>query len=138
VVVVLALIAVAMTLFGVWAQASLRQQRQLRHREIELQTHRLAEAGVARARAQLAVNPEFSGETWNIPAEQLGGRHAALVTLDTERPPNRNDAIVQVTAEYPAGATRRVRHTETVVIELKPATRAADPASDSTESGEQP
>src|SRR5262245_45121579 len=51
------------------------------------QARLLADAGAARARARLARDPAYEGETWSIPAGELGGPDAATVVVAIEKRP---------------------------------------------------
>lgn len=111
IVAVVVLLAVAMTLFGIWAKSALRGQRLLRQRALDVQARRLAEAGIWRVAAQLSRDAKFSGETWSVPAESLGGPYAASVEIRVEPADDHANALVRATAEHPAGAVHRARHT---------------------------
>ena len=138
VIVVLALLAVATTLFGVWARAAIRQERQLRQREYQVQSYRLAGAGIGRAIARLAEDPDYTGETWNISAEDLAGRHAARVRITTDPSASGESALVRVTAEHPADAVYLVRHTVEANVPLSDSTAAAELNDETSETGDEP
>jgi hypothetical protein len=107
------LLAVAMTLFGLWAKAAVREYRQLEYRQQELQATRLAEAGVGRGMARLASDPAYEGETWTIPAADLDRPQGAEVHIRVVPSPDADQpAHVEATADFPAGAVRRARHTK--------------------------
>ena len=116
IVVVVVLFAVSLALFGIWAQAAIGQHRRLRNEQLRLQAVRLAEAGVSRALARRAADPQYMKETWSVPASALGGPRAAEVRIRIE--PTADDAALRVeaTAEYPAGATRRAQITRRIEI----------------------
>ena len=113
-VVVVVLLAMSMAVFGVWARSAVREHRWLDGEALRLEAGRLAEAGVARAIARRAVDPEYAIETWQIAAADLNGRHAAEVRIRITPA----DAALRVaaTADYPAGAVRRARVTNQVEI----------------------
>lgn len=79
----------------------------------------LAESALQRAGSQLAADNEYSGETWRIGTDQLGGKHAAMVTITVkpvEGKPNRRLVLVQ--ADYPDHPTHRVRRTKQTTVDL--------------------
>ena len=108
---VLVLLVISVTLFGLWAQAIVREYQQVAGQELRLQAERLAEAGLSRALARRAADPAYEGETWSVPADALGGRWAAEVRLRVvpgdDGAPDRYEAQ----AEVPVGATRHVQLT---------------------------
>jgi type II secretory pathway component PulK len=63
----------------------------------------LAEGGAERASAKLAADPAYGGETWDVPAEALDGRHAAEVRIAVA-PAAAGARRVTVTARYPKDA----------------------------------
>src|SRR5436305_2022668 len=78
----------------------------LRNEERTLQAEWLAEPALRRASARLADDPKYAGETWSIPAEDLGGPDPGAVTI-VVRPRDGEDAgrlvDVEVLADFPAG-----------------------------------
>lgn len=85
----------------------------------DAQTLWLVQAGLSKARARLAATAEYAGETWEIPAEELDGRHPGRVVIAIERSEDRPaDLGIAVRAIYPAdeeltrsARSRRVIHT---------------------------
>jgi type II secretory pathway pseudopilin PulG len=138
VIVVLALLAVAMTLFGIWTRSAVRAERQLRQRELQLQCQRLAQAGVARAVARRSSDPSYSGETWNVPAEDLGGRHASSVQITVAPIADGDSVEVRATSIHPVGRVFHVRHTEEARVPVTPSSSTDEPVNQSSESGETP
>ncbi|HEV8072280.1 MAG TPA: hypothetical protein VGP76_31475 [Planctomycetaceae bacterium] len=62
-------------------QAALGEQRYLSRLELQSQGEWAAEAGLSRARAQLAKSARYSGETWTIPSSALGRTESATVRI---------------------------------------------------------
>ena len=116
---VIVVIALAMALFGLWAQAAVREQRWLDGEALRMQAGRLAESGVARGIARRASDPDYASETWQIPAAEFSGRHAAEVQIRVT--PADATLHVSATADFPAGAVRRARVTKQIEISLNPA-----------------
>ncbi len=111
---IVALIAIALALFGIWAQTAVREHRRQAYQVLRLQAARLAEAGVRRGTVQREADPEYTGETWTIPAESLGGTHAAEVRIRVT--PTDDAARFEATAQFPAGAIRRAQVTTRLEI----------------------
>jgi type II secretory pathway pseudopilin PulG len=78
--VVMACLAIAMTLIVGWTRIALFENRQARSAEDRLQTEWLAESAIQRAAAQLPENSEYPGETWRVTAVDLGRRATAPET----------------------------------------------------------
>lgn len=110
--IVFALVAllVASMLIASLLRTSSMSHRQLLRDEFRIQANWLADAGCERALVRLQNQPDFTEETWNVPAEQLGLERTAVVrlkvTADTANPSQR---IVSVVAEYPHGNPDLVR-----------------------------
>lgn len=89
---------------------SLAERQHVRRETLATQADWLAESGVDLAAELLQRDANSTGTTWNIPAEQLGGSHAAVVTVKiapVENSPNRRQ--VTVVAEYPAKSPLPIR-----------------------------
>ncbi len=106
-------------MLGTVLKISITRNRNIRHHERALQAAWLAEAGLERARGQLAAQPDYAGETWNIDADSLEGTHGAVVTITVavvkENPQART---VDVQADYPAELPQRVRTSKRVIMNL--------------------
>ncbi|WP_435016124.1 hypothetical protein TA3x_003684 [Tundrisphaera sp. TA3] len=108
-------------------RAALSRRGEAMAEERKLQAESLAEAGLGRAAARLDADPNFAGETWDVPASDLGGRGAGRVAIRVEPiadAPNRRTVSVQ--AEYPAGSTYRARRSRSAAIELRPTPAAEE------------
>lgn len=74
----------------------------------------LLQSGWSLATARLHANPDYKGETWNIPASELGGADDGRVIIDvtpTESGTSPEKREVSVVAEFPIESTRRVQIT---------------------------
>lgn len=107
-VIALVLLTVASLLGIVVVRSVIAHARQLQRTPWRLQAEALAEAGLNRAAAQLRVAPDYTGETWQIPAAELGEHFAARVEI------RRDAAGLTVTVLYPDRATDRVQLTRTL------------------------
>jgi hypothetical protein len=80
----------------------------------------LAESGLERAAARLAADPGYRGETWTIPAAELGGQDGAVVRIevepDAEQPERRRRVSVQ--ADYPDDPRHRARRSKEIAVRL--------------------
>ena len=91
-------------------RTTIMEQRQLRTQRQHLQAERLAAAGLDRAVAQLQQSATYSGETWQIAAEELGGASAGSVTIRVEPINDRpQERTIAVQADYPDDPLHRVR-----------------------------
>ena len=79
---------------------------------------------VDRAVARLGASADYAGESWEVPAAELGGRGSATVAIRVEpvadRPTRRR---VRVQADYPAGSERRVRQSRESIVAVQPPNR---------------
>ncbi len=114
---------------GVLLKLGVAYRDQVRTKERGLQAELLAESGIERAFARLAQKPDYTGETWEIPADTLGLAEptetekgpAAVVTIRVEGPSAQGeDRIIRVQADYPPDPPRRIRHTREVVVSKTP------------------
>lgn len=97
---------------------------QIRTAERRLQAEWLAEAGVDRALAKLSYDPDYKGETWEIPVDELGlpavkdteKGPAAVVKIEVEPAKGQDGGrILRVRADYPPDSPRRVRVSREVI-----------------------
>lgn len=118
-VVVLICTLLASVILGTLLQLAATGRRQSRVHARSLQADWLAESGIERAAAQLSTNPDYKGETWQIPAEEINGRHAGIVKIEigplTGYAEKRN---VLIRADFPAGDLQRIRKSKQIVINL--------------------
>jgi hypothetical protein len=78
-------IAVALMLAAVLAQATLMHHRHADLAACEQQSFWLAESGVQRALHTLHASPDYTGETWDVPAELLGSKSAGVVIIQVTK-----------------------------------------------------
>ena len=111
-VVVLVCLLVLTLIAGAILRAGSAHREDQRAAERRLQAEWLAEAGLQRAAARLAADPGYTGETWEIPARELGSADDATVTIAVEKPggdPKRR--TIRAQADYPRDPPRRARST---------------------------
>jgi hypothetical protein len=119
---VLSIVAISVTLFGVWARRIVSERARLQIEEVRQQAISLAEAGAQRAIARLNMDSTFTSEDWTVTAKELGNGHTGVVHLKVIA--SADQRRVEATAEYPIGALRSVQITKT--IELPVATSAGE------------
>ncbi len=142
VVAVLFCLVVVMVLAGALLRVSLAERDGNRNQERRLQAEWLVESGLERARARLAADRGYTGETWPIAAAELGLEEAseptgkvvnidgagAVVTISVDRTAGASGrARVRVQADYPRDGPRRARHSEERFIDLEPQKTGAMP-----------
>ena len=89
---------------------TMAQRRQAEQEQFHAQARWLAESGVDKAAALLKADGKFSGLKLPVTAKELGGRHAASVSIEVkpvENAPQRRQ--VTVIADMPAEAEQRAR-----------------------------
>jgi hypothetical protein len=97
------------------------QQKTIELNARQIQAGWLAESGIQRAAARLAADANYRGETWNVSAEDLGGRDAGAVAIRVEQPPGKPDRrTVHVEADYPSDPQQRARVMRDATLQIKP------------------
>jgi type II secretory pathway component PulK len=121
-----AVLIVALTALGVATLLVLAMLRTIAAGRSELRTETwriqaawLAESALDRARARLVDEPDYTGETWVVPAEELGSLDSGRVRIRAEsvagQPARRT---IRVEADYPDQPHHRVRENREAVVEL--------------------
>ena len=114
---------VLVTLYtGILMRQVANRRSTYREEERRMQAEWLAESGLARASARLDADRHYKGETWEIPAGELGGLDAVVrITVEpvNDWPARRR---VRVESDYPRGDVPRARMSKTLTFELKPET----------------
>ena len=119
--VVLVCLTLAAAIGGALLRAGIARRGQARMEERRLQAAWLAESGLERASMKLAEAPDYRGETWDIPASDLGGRDGGAVLIAIEAVEGRPDRrLVRVRADYPNDPARRARLSRKATIDLTP------------------
>ncbi|TWT74508.1 hypothetical protein Pla123a_33310 [Posidoniimonas polymericola] len=123
---VLALFALAGSLFTVWARDALqqRQRTQLSHQRVQAEW--LATSALGRAAALRTDNPEYDGEQWELDRQQLGQPYAAEVAISLE--PNDAPTTIKVVVRLTLNADRRLQVTRTAPLaQTNPSPQSGDP-----------
>src|SRR5262245_14202396 len=116
-VIVIALLAICLILFGVWARRIVDEQRRIISQQFRLQATRLAEAGVQRAKSRHAVDPDFREETWRVPAASLGGVHDGQVRMRVLPADQSATVRCEAVANFPADSVRHAQVTKRIEID---------------------
>jgi Tfp pilus assembly protein PilX len=116
---ILACLTIAAALLIVGVKLALSNHRFTQTFRWNMQAQCLAESGMDRAAAQLSADADYSGETWKIPAEQLGGEAAGIVTIEVKPIEGQtNRRLVKVQSDFPDDPQDRVRYSKELTLEL--------------------
>jgi type II secretory pathway component PulK len=116
---VMTCLAIASALLVTGVKLAVTSHRLTRSFSWTVQARWLAESGIERAAAKLAADENYSGETWTIPAEILGGENAGQVKIDIQAVPDRkNSRLVKALAIFPDDPNDRVQYTKELTLEL--------------------
>ena len=113
--VVIALVAASLV------RVSVADHQRTRSNEVALQSELLADAGLDRALAKLSIDPSYSGERWEVPADSLRAessenKTAAVVTIEVVGSPGESRRKLKVQADYPPDPPRRVRSSREIML----------------------
>jgi len=118
-VVALVCLLVMMSILGQMLLGSIRAHRAL-HPERDLrQTELLLAAGADRAAYRLTTEPDYRGETWDLPAPSIVGGGNGEVTIAATRDADDKPWQVRVVAEYPRGGEIPIRRSRTLLVPAK-------------------
>jgi hypothetical protein len=118
-IIVLVCLAVAGMLLLVGIKLAMASHNAMRAAGWAEQARWLAESGVDRAAAKLASDANYSGETWNISAKELGGEDAASVKIEVKQIPQQsNSRMIKVEADFPDDPLDRARCGKEIILEL--------------------
>jgi hypothetical protein len=90
-------------------KSALIGRRHLRAERDRRQVELLVQAGADRAARILGSEPDFRGDTWNLPAEAIVGSGAARVSAEVSRAADSQNLQVRIVAEYPTDRDFPVR-----------------------------
>jgi Tfp pilus assembly protein PilV len=112
-------LAVAAALIAGTAKIAISSHRATQNASCSAQARWLAESGVERAAASLAIDAEYKGETWNIPASEIGGPDAGVVRIKVlpvaDQPTRRT---IEVEADFPDDPVYCSRQTKEIILDL--------------------
>jgi len=126
-VVIFVCFVVAAAMFVLLGRQSVAQRREAETQLWTAQAQWIAEAAVERAAARLTADAKYAGETWAIPAAEMGGKQGAQARIHVEHLAGRPDSrLVRVEADYPDDPVHRSRWTKQIAIDLKTPGAAKD------------
>ena len=119
-VVVIVCVMVAAVVFTSIVKLAAAQRRMIDRQSWQMQATWLAESGLERAAWRLAADPNYPGETWTLPADQLAGTDGAVVKINVETIPELpNRRLVRIRADYPDHPQHRSRQSKQAVVQLQ-------------------
>lgn len=112
-------IAIASVVLLAIVKTAVAERRAMDVRQWQAQALWLADSGLERAAARLAADPDYRGETWHVPADELDGKAAAVVRIEIEP----DGAIesrrqIRVQADYPDTSLNRARCSRQIAVDL--------------------
>ena len=119
--VALVCLILAATLVTITTRTALLEWRSAREETYRLQAAWLVDSGIERARARLASDVDYTGESWQIPAKTFNQNRDAVVRIEVStvdaQPEQRT---IRVQADYPDDPVHRVRKTKEITVALIP------------------
>jgi hypothetical protein len=117
--VVIVCLIVAMAIFASIMKRVVLQREMIDRQAWQLQAAWLAESGLERAAWRLSEDPDYSGETWNVPAEALSGPAVAVIEISVHALPEQpRRRLVEIQADYPDDPQHRCRASKQTVVQL--------------------
>ena len=118
-IVLLVCLAVAATLIVGAVRIALTSHRATQTASWNVQARWLAESGLERAAAKLAAAAAYPGETWTIPAEELGAEESGVVRIEVQPIPEQEKHYkIKIEADFPDDPLHYARQEKEVVIEI--------------------
>lgn len=112
---VLLCLTIVLSLMAAWLRMLVLERQGARQQQASLQAAWLAESALDRAAARLTADPSYTGETWHVPADELGGHDSGEILIQIEAPPDRpQQRTIRVQADYPLALSRRHRASKTM------------------------
>jgi hypothetical protein len=105
-----------MAIVGNMLQSALRARRQMHAKRDRTQAELLLDAGTDRALAQLTADPNYRGDTLDLPGEEIVRQGAGRVTTQLSQVGASGRWQAHVVAEYPLGRDFPVRRSRTFQI----------------------
>ncbi len=120
-------VAVIAMLTTALMKGTFAERQQSRRMGYQVQSAWLAESALERAVYRLRADRSYTGETWQIPADEIGGPHDGLVLIQVRavaKNPSRRQVLVR--ADYPRQEPLRVRTRKDIIARL-PSSEEASP-----------
>jgi hypothetical protein len=119
-IIVLVCFVIASAMFLMLARQAVAERRAAEAQSWTAQARWIAEAAVERAAAKLKADRKYPGETWSIPAAEIGDKHGAKATIRVEPVAGRpNSRLLRIVADYPDDPVHRARSAKQITIDLK-------------------
>lgn len=94
---------------GLLKQTSI-ELKQLKKEQYLTQANWLADAAAQRAVRKLREEQNYTGETWTLLPEEIGGKFPGSIVIEINRSPQNNQSItIRTLASYPSKGLERVR-----------------------------
>jgi Tfp pilus assembly protein PilX len=117
---VMAFLLIAIMMILAWLKAAALERRTFRTLVERSQADWLAESAIDRAVAQLQIDPDYQGETWEISAADLQGKDSAIVVITVTSVADQAEVRkISVRADYPTVPERRNRRSKTIEIPME-------------------
>lgn len=114
---IVCLLLLSMTV-GVLIRAAVLHRNQTRTMLPQVQAEWLAHSAAEVAADRLQTEPGWTGDTWTVPADELGGDTAAQITIQvTSDADVASQRSAQITVDYPPDVPQRVRVEHVVLID---------------------
>jgi len=101
---------------GVLTRAAITQRQYSRATQLRTQAEWLVQSAGRRAAAKLATNSAYTGEIWNISAEELDQLFGAAAEIVVAPEPVSGKQQISVTVLFPPDDSHRVRLTEVFTL----------------------
>jgi Tfp pilus assembly protein PilX len=112
-------LAVAAAMIAATARIALTAHRATQTVSFSAQARLLAESGAERAAAKLTSDAAYSGETWTIPAVELGGQDAGVVRIQVKPAAGEEKRrTVTVQADFPDDPVHYARQEKEIIVDL--------------------
>jgi type II secretory pathway component PulK len=114
---VMIVLVVASMLVVSWFKSIAAQRDQLQMAADRLTAEWLAEGAIDRAAAKLHDTRDYTGETWTISADELGGQEDAAIEIHIAPVDGHADRrAVEVEAEYPRNSLHSARVSKRMTV----------------------
>jgi Tfp pilus assembly protein PilX len=112
-------LAVAAAMIAATARIALTAHRATQTVSSSAQARLLAESGGERAAAKLAADAAYSGETWTVPAAELGGQDAGVVRIQVKPAAGEEKRrTIAIQADFPDDPVNYARQEKEIIVDL--------------------
>ena len=127
---IIAMICLLLTtgLMGALLKMAVLNRRAAQFEAHALQAEWLAESALDRAAAKLSGDGDYQGETWRIPADDLGGSHAGEVQITIKPGQATNVREMEAIARFPSEGSTGAKRTKRLLVTVSTPSANDDPA----------